>query len=158
DAAARLGASCRPPVRLSLGHAHRGRHAAMAGPRRRTLSQAAVRVRVDRAPRFPGTPGPHLSGCVGAGRARQAAAMSRARILGRIAAALDQAGGMTARRGAVAERLAYPPAHPLPERAQGDAPAKVERFKVCLGAVGVDVLEAAAASEAPEVIAAYLSA
>lgn len=82
--------------------------------------------------------------------------MSRSRIMGNIAAALDPGSTVVSRRVSVTGRLAQPPAHPRPQRAAGDAAARVQRCTDCLRALGVDVLEAPTTAAAPAAIAAYL--
>jgi L-lactate dehydrogenase complex protein LldG len=82
--------------------------------------------------------------------------MSRARIMGRIGAALDPAGTRAARRASAGDRLARPVAHVRPRWATEEAAEHVARFKEMQRALGVDMIEVAAADEIPAAIAAYL--
>lgn len=79
-------------------------------------------------------------------------------ILGRIGAALDQAGGGAARRRAGAElRLAHPPRHPVPARAAGKTKSElIALLKRHLESQGAIIVEAGDFADVPEAVSGFL--
>lgn len=82
--------------------------------------------------------------------------MSREQVLGRIRAALDHDGSLTARAARTADRLTRLPAHPLPARARQPASELVQQFAGIQGGLGVDLIEVASPADIPPAIAGYL--
>jgi L-lactate dehydrogenase complex protein LldG len=84
--------------------------------------------------------------------------VSRADIFARVRSALDGSSSVQARRNASEQRLTGGIRHPRPQIAALEGGERLARFKDCLLALCVAVIEVATRDEIPAAIAAYLGA
>ncbi|HWB46252.1 MAG TPA: lactate utilization protein [Hyphomicrobiaceae bacterium] len=83
-------------------------------------------------------------------------ASARTAVLSKIRQALQATGSDSARRAAVAERIASPPAPLVPERAQRPREASRALFRTFLEGQSATVVEVGSAAEVPAAIGRYL--